>query len=62
MCTFALAIRNKTKVKSDRLGCLLKSPIFVAQKAAATKKLLVASPFDQPKVFGVRMGLWVGGY
>ena len=28
---------NKTKVETDRLGCLLKSPIFVVQKAAAPK-------------------------
>ena len=28
---------NKTKVKSDWLDCLLKSPIFVVQKAAAPK-------------------------
>ena len=29
--------QNKTKVESDQLGRLLKSPIFVAQKAAAPK-------------------------
>ena len=28
---------NKTKVESDQLGRLLKSPIFVAQKAAVPK-------------------------
>ena len=29
--------QNKTKVESDQLGRLLKSPIFVAQKAAVPK-------------------------
>ena len=30
-------MRNKTKIKSDWLGRLLKSPIFVVQMAAAPK-------------------------
>ena len=28
---------KKTQIESDQLGCLLKSPIFVVQKAAAPK-------------------------
>ena len=31
---------TRTKVENDRLGCLLKSAIFVIQKAVATKNEL----------------------
>ena len=45
---------KKTQIESDQLGCLLKSPIFVVQKAAAPKN---GVEFRQQSICAIRCSL-----
>ena len=45
---------KKTQIESDQLGCLLKSPIFVEQKAAAPKN---GVEFHQESIGVIRYSL-----